>query len=148
MLTNLPFKSDRLDKRTLHSLIARRRILFHFSLNIHSQINKCLPPEADKMRSSLFALFAIVTFIAGSSTAQSLNCDCLPNQSNRIVGGHYAEPNEYPWQASLGMEISDRLVAHLCGATILNAEWVMTAAHCALASTNGKFSLPIIRCSY
>lgn len=58
---------------------------------------------------------------------------------NRIVGGQYVQPHEYPWQASLGLRLSDIYTAHLCGATILNSNWVLTAAHCAKATTNGKF---------
>lgn len=93
------------------------------------------------MRSFTICLALLgICLLSNRVSTQSLNCDCLPNQSNRIVGGQYAEPNEYPWQTSLGMKINDRLVAHLCGATILNAEWVMTAAHCALASKNGNLT--------
>ncbi|CAF3624692.1 unnamed protein product [Rotaria sp. Silwood1] len=48
--------------------------------------------------------------------------------SSRIVGGRQAVPHSYPWQVLL----NDR--GKFCGATILNANWIVTAAHC----VNGK----------
>ena len=94
-----------------------------------------------------FIALVLVSFVSialcTSLTSDKLNCDCLPNQVNRIVGGQYAWPNEYPWQASLGLRLSDSYTAHICGASILNRNWVLTAAHCAKATTNGKGFLKI-----
>uniref|UniRef100_A0A7N8WTR5 Peptidase S1 domain-containing protein n=1 Tax=Mastacembelus armatus TaxID=205130 RepID=A0A7N8WTR5_9TELE len=42
----------------------------------------------------------------------------------RIVGGEDAPPGNWPWQASV--HIFD---AYICGASLINKEWVMTAAH-------------------
>ncbi|OWF45604.1 Testisin [Mizuhopecten yessoensis] len=46
-------------------------------------------------------------------------------RESRIVGGGDAQINDFPWQASL--ESSGQ---HICGAIILNEDFVLTAAHC------------------
>jgi secreted trypsin-like serine protease len=49
----------------------------------------------------------------------------------KIIGGKPAAPNEYPWQASLVVSwIADASQAHFCGGSILNNQWIVTAAHC------------------
>merc|ERR1712210_255064 len=44
----------------------------------------------------------------------------------RIVGGHEAAENEWPWQVALFIDD-----AWFCGGSIISDEYVMTAAHCA-----------------
>ena len=54
-------------------------------------------------------------------------------KSDRIVGGNFA-PSYIPWQAQvfLGFESSwsQGEEEHLCGATILDAKTILSAAHC------------------
>merc|ERR1711892_240777 len=45
---------------------------------------------------------------------------------DRIVGGHEAAENEWPWQVALFIDD-----AWFCGGSIISDEYVMTAAHCA-----------------
>uniref|UniRef100_A0A452UEH3 Ovochymase 2 n=1 Tax=Ursus maritimus TaxID=29073 RepID=A0A452UEH3_URSMA len=47
------------------------------------------------------------------------------NIFSRIVGGSQVEKGTYPWQVSL-----KRRQKHICGGTIIAAQWVITAAHC------------------
>ncbi|ESN95804.1 hypothetical protein HELRODRAFT_114601 [Helobdella robusta] len=48
----------------------------------------------------------------------------LPSPS--IVGGIEARPNEFPWQISLQSASG----FHMCGGSIMNDQWIITAAHC------------------
>lgn len=50
---------------------------------------------------------------------------------DRIFGGQDAQPNEFPHQVSLQVRW---LNAHVCGATLIADNYVLTAAHCMLRS--------------
>merc|ERR1712215_58023 len=45
--------------------------------------------------------------------------------SSRVVNGQNARAHSWPWQISL--RINGR---HICGGSLINANWVVTAAHC------------------
>ena len=44
--------------------------------------------------------------------------------SQKIVGGHEAKPNQFPWLVALFAN------AWFCSASLISDEWVLTAAHC------------------
>ncbi|KAJ8682240.1 hypothetical protein QAD02_018032 [Eretmocerus hayati] len=57
---------------------------------------------------------------------RNCTCECgLPNQEIRIIGGRPTEPNKYPWLARLVYDGKFH-----CGASLLNNDYVITAAHC------------------
>ncbi|KAK9730712.1 Trypsin [Popillia japonica] len=50
----------------------------------------------------------------------------VANSDIRIFGGHQASQGQFPYQVSL----QNRDKSHSCGGSILNAKWILTAAHC------------------
>ncbi|MCB0194580.1 MAG: trypsin-like serine protease [Anaerolineae bacterium] len=57
----------------------------------------------------------------------------------QIVGGQPAAPGEYPWQAALvSAGTSNPQFGQFCGGSLIDAEWVLTAAHCTVGETPGN----------
>lgn len=57
-------------------------------------------------------------------------------KSLKIYNGDTTEIEKVPWQGA--MFINDK---HECGAIVLNKKWVLTAAHCLVATDNSKYFL-------
>lgn len=55
----------------------------------------------------------------------SMVAHVLPEQNSRIVGGSLTTIDQYPYQVSLRSSGT-----HICGGSIISADWVLTAAHC------------------
>uniref|UniRef100_A0A3B3C2Z6 Zgc:165423 n=1 Tax=Oryzias melastigma TaxID=30732 RepID=A0A3B3C2Z6_ORYME len=52
---------------------------------------------------------------------------------SRIVGGQAASAGQWPWQVMLQIPVSGGM--SLCGGSLINNQWVLSAAHC-FSSTN------------
>lgn len=48
-----------------------------------------------------------------------------------IIGGREADPGEWPWQVALIYAGGDLYWDQFCGGSLIDAQWVLTAAHCA-----------------
>ncbi|GIY17433.1 hypothetical protein CDAR_1892 [Caerostris darwini] len=70
----------------------------------------------------------------GHRVRHSVPCGLTPippdiGNDDRIVGGKAVVPGSWPWQCSLRKK-GNSLYGHLCGAVLINDQWVVTAAHC------------------
>ncbi|XP_068898483.1 transmembrane protease serine 9-like [Tenebrio molitor] len=50
------------------------------------------------------------------------------NDRSRIIGGEVARAAEFPWQVAIYVDTVDG--KFFCGGSLLNREWILTAAHC------------------
>ncbi|KAK2832951.1 hypothetical protein Q5P01_016840 [Channa striata] len=75
--------------------------------------------------------FCKVIFVAALLTLLTQECHSQlsvcgqPPLNNKIVGGQEASPGSWPWQVSLRTTSG-----HFCGGSLINNQWVLTAAHC------------------
>ncbi|XP_059203993.1 trypsin-like [Centropristis striata] len=83
---------------------------------------------------SVFALLLLVLTATGGD-AQSDVCGSAP-LNTKIVGGDVAVAGAWPWQASL-----HRFGSHFCGGSLINNQWVLTAAHCFSSSSTSGFTV-------
>ncbi len=60
-------------------------------------------------------------------------------KSPRIIGGTQATVGTYPWMVSL----KDNSGQHFCGASLINKQWVMTAAHCVVGENANNISVVV-----
>ncbi|GFR33106.1 plasma kallikrein [Trichonephila clavata] len=76
-------------------------------------------------------LFALV-FGQGNFSLHGCGISRSSASGSKIVGGRNALDGEFPWQLSLQMRVMPVVTnyQHICGATIINSDWAVTAAHC------------------
>eukprot|EP00112_Aurelia_sp_Birch-Aquarium-sp1_P020525 Seg531.1 transcript_id=Seg531.1/GoldUCD/mRNA.D3Y31 product="Plasma kallikrein" protein_id=Seg531.1/GoldUCD/D3Y31 len=54
--------------------------------------------------------------------------NCGDRGTGRIVGGGDAKKGNWPWQVAIAYKASPKSV--LCGGSLINSQWVLTASHC------------------
>uniref|UniRef100_A0A8C5GK64 chymotrypsin n=1 Tax=Gouania willdenowi TaxID=441366 RepID=A0A8C5GK64_GOUWI len=81
------------------------------------------------------------SFTAGFTFITVLSSVCgQPPLNTRIVGGMVAPTGYWPWQVSL--QLSGK---HFCGGSLINNEWVLTAAHCLDDLPDGNLTVSLGR---
>jgi len=83
------------------------------------------------MKFFLAASLAIAATSAANLPSHPLPALPLKDQVGvgRIVGGEEAADGEFPWQVSL-RSIGALGATHFCGGSIIDKDWILTAAHC------------------
>jgi len=85
-------------------------------------------------------VFIILSLLAASANAWTSNCGtagyAIDETDSLIVGGRQARAGQFPWQVSL-----DDGRGSFCGGTIINRNWVLTAAHCCDTSSPRDFDV-------
>lgn len=81
-------------------------------------------------------LMLFLPLIIESSDINLPNCGLTGIKAQpKIIGGSDASIEEFPWQVSLQRITLGSLIPvpewkHLCGGSIINRFWILTAAHC------------------
>ncbi|XP_030213455.1 chymotrypsin-C-like isoform X1 [Gadus morhua] len=76
----------------------------------------------------MMILFMVFT-VFFANAAYGCGRPAFPPVVNRVVAGQEALPHSWPWQVSLQSDRSGRW-SHVCGGSLISADWVLTAAHC------------------
>nr|AUI10838.1 putative PQM protease precursor [Amaurobius ferox] len=80
-----------------------------------------------------FIKATFLLFLAGYTSAELrtvANCGKKLLPKGRIVGGKTAGHGDYPWMVSMQEKNKKGTFDHVCGGSIINENWIVTAAHC------------------
>uniref|UniRef100_A0A672N1M6 Chymotrypsin-like protease CTRL-1 n=1 Tax=Sinocyclocheilus grahami TaxID=75366 RepID=A0A672N1M6_SINGR len=88
-----------------------------------------------KFNTALIVAGTILLNIAGIVTLSFLSSECGQAPFNtKIVGGEAAMAGAWPWQVSLHISCNGNLC--YCGGSLINKDWVLSAAHCLFGTSD------------
>jgi len=82
--------------------------------------------------SVLVCILISTGFIPNGVTGRKCKCGIKGTKQThfRIMGGKTTDVNEYPWQVSFSLLEKNHYEGHLCGGSLINDQWILSAAHC------------------
>jgi len=90
----------------------------------------------------LLQLLCVTSLLASCLSYELKKCDCGTHNVNglsRIVNGEVTKPNEYPFYAAL---VDPQDTSEItCGGSIINENYILTAAHCRGKQGTGTFKV-------
>lgn len=87
-------------------------------------------------------LKTIILFLVPHLSSSACGVGLSENLKEKIVGGRDAEEGEFPWQASL-QRITWLGFYHMCGASLITSEWLVSAAHCIQTNSANSYRIMI-----
>ncbi|CAG0904377.1 unnamed protein product [Cyprideis torosa] len=86
---------------------------------------------------SILVLFGLLASAAGLPTLKL-------RSPNKILGGEMADYGDYPYQISIQIWGGILGWQHVCGGSILNENWILTASHCNILNVIGQSDARVV----
>lgn len=87
----------------------------------------------------VYMFLCVVFSLLNPIVPGSSSCGRSSVQQSRIIAGADAKPGAWPWMASLWMYKR----SHICGGSLLNSRWILTASHCVVGTGASTSNLQI-----